>query len=316
MDPMYVICFYWNGDRWYDGKPTEGPYDLHAISKLGSVDQDLASRYVNNLYEGVRRNATREFTFVCFSNEKLNTVNGVEVREFPMYTNYGVMPRVWMFSNETGFAGHQVLCLDLDVVIIGKLYALMGYDGPFCARSKFQPGQEFKLDGDVMSFKAGSWIEDRIWKPFVKDVDAAIDRTQGRERYWMRHTMGDVAERWQSLYPGAVLSYKWHLRRSVPIPKAAEIVSCHGYHVLIYTSIGMGHSIKLGQNYGLVNLFRFADKVETEEGKEYYRFPYWFELLPGNFEVTLHVDLPEDLSKFITKAGLGNPNPQIQKPTL
>lgn len=229
MDPMYVICFYWDGDRWYNQKPTAGPYPESVVAQLGTVDHALASKYVNNLYYGIRRNATRDFRFICFSNEDLAVDVEIELREFPMHTNYGVLPRVWMFSEETGFSGHQVLCLDLDVVVVGKLNGLMGYEGQFCARSKFKPTEGWKLDGDIMSFRAGPWIEEKVWKPFINDVDAAVDLTQGRERYWMRHTVGDVADRWQTIAPGAVLSYKWHLKNNVAIPPTAEVVSCHGF---------------------------------------------------------------------------------------
>ena len=80
----------------------------------------------------------------------------------------------------------------------------------------------------------------------------------------------------------------------------------------------MTKSIYIGQNYAIANLIKFAEKVVTEEGKTYYRFPCWFEQLPDNFEFVIHTEnsLPEDLSTFICKAGLGQPNPQIKKTKL
>jgi hypothetical protein len=78
----------------------------------------------------------------------------------------------------------------------------------------------------------------------------------------------------------------------------------------------MAGTVELGQNYALVNLFKYAAKVETKEGKVYYKFPFWFEQLPGNFEVVMHRDMPEDLSNFICKAGLGSNNPQIEQPEV
>jgi hypothetical protein len=230
MERMYVICFYWEGDRWTSdlSKRKNIGYNNEILRKLGKVSIDLASLYVRNLYRGVCRNATRDFDFICFTNDSLEVDPEIELRKFPMHTNYGVLPRLWMFSQDAGLNGRQVLCLDLDVVIVGKLEHLMGYDGAFCARSKFQPGQEGKLDGDIMSFRAGKWIEEKVWDPFIADVDAAVDRTQGRERYWMRYTMGDLSDRWQIIAPKTVLSYKRHVMRG-GIPKGAEVVSCHGF---------------------------------------------------------------------------------------
>ena len=72
----------------------------------------------------------------------------------------------------------------------------------------------------------------------------------------------------------------------------------------------------IGQSFALANLTKFAEKVTTTEGRTYYRFPCWFEQLPGNFEFVVHEDLPEDLSKFIVKSGLGGDNPKIKKPEI
>lgn len=229
MEPMYVICFYWEGDRWSSNLSTNSIYAPGVINRLGTVDIGLASSYVNNLYRGVKNNATRDFKFVCFTNEELELDKGIESRNFPMHTGFGVLPRLWMFSQEAGFNGSQVLCLDLDVIIVGKLNTLMSYDGKFCARAKFMPGQEWKLDGDIMSFRAGPWIEERVWKPFISDIDAAVDFTKGRERYWIRHTLGDVAEKWQDISPKSILSYKRHVLRGSRIFAGTEVVSCHGY---------------------------------------------------------------------------------------
>jgi hypothetical protein len=61
------------------------------------------------------------------------------------------------------------------------------------------------------------------------------------------------------------------------------------------------------------NLLEYAEVVHTKEGRVYFRIPVWFEKM-GCGEFRIHEDMPEDLSQFITKAGLGGDNPQIQKP--
>ena len=104
----------------------------------------------------------------------------------------------------------------------------MNYDGLFCARSKFKPGEGWKLDGDVMSFRAGEETERIFWQPFIADVKAAEELSQGRERYWVRHVADPIAARWDRVAPGAVVSYKWHVRRGQHPPPGASVVSCHG----------------------------------------------------------------------------------------
>lgn len=230
---MYVICFYWQGDRWQQQgyQQPEGHVNLQqkTLRRWGKMDNSLPAEYINNLYKGVKKYASKDFKFICFTNELLDNINPeIEIRSFPMVTLDGVLPRLYMFSHEAGLFGEQVLCLDLDVVVIGNLEKIMNYSGMFCTRRKFKPGEEHKLDGDIMSFKACRENEERFWVPFVDDVEKAVKLTQGRERYWVRKVAGDIAETWDDIAPGSVVSYKWHYQKR-RITKDTAIVSCHGY---------------------------------------------------------------------------------------
>lgn len=228
---MQVICFYWEGDRWQsklNGAVLDPQYK-RMLDRAGVVSKELASAYVNNLFEGVSLFMDREFDFICFTNESLKLDPSIQVREFPFLTKRGVLPRLYMFSKESGLWGHQVLCLDIDVVVVGDMNRLTNYNGLFCARSKFKYGEEHKLDGDIMSFKAGPEATQLFWEPFITDIDRAVAVTQGRERYWMRMCANDIADRWDQIAPGAVVSYKRHMRGVRHIPPKVSIVSFHGY---------------------------------------------------------------------------------------
>lgn len=223
---MYVICFYWQGDRWNSSAQnlSDISYRRH-MARAGTSSLSLASQYVNNLYQGVARHATRPFDFVCYTNEPLSVYENVQVRPFSLHTDVGVLPRVYMFSPEAGLENRQVLCLDLDVIVVGSMAPLMEYEGAFCARRKFKPGEEDKLDGDVMSFKAGDRTSQLFWDPFIANVDKAVKMTRGRERYWIRHVADGFADRWSG---DTVLSYKRHLQGRRKVPEGCSIVSCHG----------------------------------------------------------------------------------------
>jgi hypothetical protein len=232
MKKVNVVCFYWEGDRWKSDFSGEMPKDESyraILHKTGEVSLELASQYVNNLYHGMKRNSTVPFDFICFTNEELTLDEGVERRNFPFLTTAGVLPRLYMFSPESGLFGRQTLCLDLDVIICGDMDPLLSYDGLFCARSKFKPREHWKLDGDVMSFRAGEEVAKIFWEPFIKDVDAAVEMVKGRERYWVRHVANDLAERWENVAPGTVVSYKWHGLRFPELARKASVISCHGY---------------------------------------------------------------------------------------
>ena len=235
---MKVICFYWQGDRWqekgYEEDPKHTNLQHTSLNKLGMVDTKLVSRYVNNLYLGVKRFIDVPFDFICFTNEPLEGIHkDVELRPFKQVTKHGVLPRLYMFSEEAGLFGHQVLCLDLDIIIVGPLQEFIAYDGEFCARAKFKPGEEWKLDGDIMSFRACKETEDKFWKPFINNIEASVELTQGRERYWMRHVAVDTADMWTNVAPTRrIVSYKRHVRavtrRIDRPPKRVSIISCHG----------------------------------------------------------------------------------------
>ena len=208
--PLIVCCFYWQGDRWED----DGRQQL----------------YINRLYHMVSRHLTIPFKFICYTNDYMHLVVGIDQRKFDMPTKRGVLPRMYMFSEESGLFGHQVLALDLDIIIVGSLDEIASYQGPFASRSKFAPGQEWKLDGDVTSFSACQENADKFWVPYRDDPATVIKLTEGRERYWFRHIVGvEGGDRWNTMMPGQVVSYKRHCKTNGnQPPKNARIVSCHG----------------------------------------------------------------------------------------
>jgi hypothetical protein len=193
------------------------------------IGNDMPEKYINNLYHGVSRFASEEFDFICFTNEEIDGLHeGIEARPFISPSKLGVLPRLYMYSKDSGLFGNQVLALDIDVIIVGSLKDIMSYRGEFCARSKFKPGFEYLLDGDVISFRAGPENEDRLWNSFVDNREFAERHTKGRERYWYRHQIGDEADRWDEYAPNQIISYKRHMRGRHTLPKGACIVSCHG----------------------------------------------------------------------------------------
>ena len=226
-----IVCFYWQGDRWQEttSQTQDTSFDRH-VKRVGLVSKELAARYVNNLYNGVRRWTKEPFDFICFTNEDLVLNKEIEIRPFPLITTKGVLPRMYMFSEAAGLFGHQVLSLDIDLIITGSLDDLLKYEGVFCTRMSWTRGEQHLIDGDIMSFKAGKETEAMFWTPLVKDIKA-VEKISGggRERMWMRYIIGNKADTWQQLIPGQVCSYKHHFVPTGKIPYGARIISCHGF---------------------------------------------------------------------------------------
>lgn len=232
MNKMQIVCFYWQGERWreegtdYD-QVGDKAYENH-LKRSGPLTRELVCKYVNNLYNGVMKWAVHDFDFICFTNDDLDVKKEIELRPFELITNKGVLPRMYMFSEASGLFGHQVLSLDIDVVITGPLRDIMNYSGVFCVRKRWQRGQEHLPDGDIMSFTAGEETEDIFWNPFIENLEGAEESTQGRERFWVAEMLeGKHWDDWDDVVPNQVKSYKIHVRNSGL--KNARIVSCHGH---------------------------------------------------------------------------------------
>lgn len=227
-----IVCFYWLGDRWQE-EPGHNPSDVsfqNHLKRSGPVSRELASKYVNNLYQGIKRWTTIPFNFICFTNEHLQLDENIHVKRFPLITKKGVLPRMYMFSQEAGLWGTQVLSLDIDLIIVGSLDDLLRYDGLFCTRKSWTRGEETLIDGDIMSFRAGEETEQMFWKPLVHQTKTVEEITQGRERFWVRQVMqGKTADTWQDVCPEQVASYKHHIRPLGRVPAATRIISCHGH---------------------------------------------------------------------------------------
>lgn len=230
---LIIVCFYWQGDRWQDKnkyKIPKGHINHHqiALNRSSSISNKLAAKYINNLFYGIKRFLDLSFDFICFTNEIFDLESEIEIRAFPIISQCGVLPRLYMYSEESGLFGYQVLALDLDVIIVGSLNDIAKYNGNFCARSKFKPGLEHLLDGDVISFKAGSLNCNRLWKPFIKKTEDIVNYTKGRERFLYRKFIGNQADRWDNFAPDQIISYKRHVKGKKTLPLNARIVSCHG----------------------------------------------------------------------------------------
>lgn len=201
---LNIVCFLWHGDRW--------------------SRNDNGVLYVNKLFRAVQKHLSLPHRFICMSSVKGSFDNGIEIIELNAPSWIGCLPKVCMFDPELGLKG-QVLSFDIDIVITGSLDEFASYRGNFAVRSSFR--YPHLLDGDIVGFKVG-FETDRIWKPLKENPKEVELITGGRERFWYRHCLGNEMERFQTLFPGQLKSYKRHVRNVQNLHKDVRIVSCHG----------------------------------------------------------------------------------------
>ncbi len=211
---LNVICFMWYGDRW----------------ARGQID---GADYVNRLARGVARHLTLPYRFICFTNdpEGIHTpkTGGTchEIRSYVPLSTMGCLPRLQMFSPEARLQG-QVLCFDLDSIIVGSLNDLGSYRGDFAVLSKGAPGQQWKAAGGIVGFNPESEIAREIWRTYSSNPRHVEKVTGGRERWWYREVTNNNCDRWQTMFPGQALSYKRKIRRrGGNLPKNVRVVYCH-----------------------------------------------------------------------------------------
>lgn len=207
LNPINVVCFYWNGnDRpgWED-------------SKLGKV-------YIEKLFNSVKRNTTLPYKFHCITTlEPFN--DEIHFHKLDSPTWKGCLPKYSMFDERLKLKG-GVFSIDLDVVITGNLDELFSYDGSFATRSTFRGTKE--SGGDIVAFEGGTYRW--IWEELVCNTEEVLRFTGGRERWVYRYhpKMKGKVDFLQDLFPDQIFSYKAHCSRGRGLHENARIVSCHG----------------------------------------------------------------------------------------
>ena len=203
---MDIICFYWQGK-----------------DRPGWQDKSLGEKYVNRLYNGVKRNLSLPFRFICFTNVLNLELNSEIVKsKMEMPSALGCLPKLYAYSPNNGLKG-RVIMMDIDLAITGSLDEMFSYDGFFMTRSTFK-GKQLS-GGDIAFFEAGSlpWI----WDYANNHTEWLEDWTGGRERFVYREYLHDKMDFVQNKYPNQLFSYKNHVRGQ-GLPENARIISCHG----------------------------------------------------------------------------------------
>lgn len=207
--PLNIVCFYWKG--------TSARYP-------GWDDIELAKSYVNNLYNGIRRNMKKDFKFILFSNDIEDGVNtNIEIRKFKPISWTGCYPKLYVHSPDAGLEG-RVLVFDLDTIIVGDLTDFAEYDGAFTTRMEHKSRGRVTA-GDLLGFEAGETYS--LWENY-KAISKYVEKYKGDEReiyklLWKRLLY------WQEELPGQLVSYKNDIRlNGNRLPRNARIVSAHG----------------------------------------------------------------------------------------
>lgn len=185
---------------------------------------------MNRMMNMIPKHSTFHHKFVCFTDRKDLIKKDPCYKQLPVNVARwkGRLPKFYIHSTDSGLKG-RILFLDLDTVIVGNIDHLAKYDGYFCGVSAHRLHKPIKsarnhVAGGLLSFEAGA--TKYLWDEVDSNVAKySSGRFKGNERFILHHLLSDY-DYWQALYPGHVVSYKFHCKGG--IPEGARVIQFHG----------------------------------------------------------------------------------------
>ena len=180
--------------------------------------------YVYRLRDAVADNCTAEYRFVCLTNEKLPAIETI-----PLLKNRdGYWNKLEYFR--AGLFEEQVVCLDLDTMIINDVTDILTYPHKFTTGKGFKAKNATNLQSWFMAFD-GREDYSYLFEEFRPSM------MEQYEQDWTRwgdqgYTQDHLRCHWDSLddlfFDGRYASYKMQIRRPGKVPEGVSFVCFHG----------------------------------------------------------------------------------------
>lgn len=171
-----------------------------------------SSKYVNTLYNMVKRHTTVPFEFVCFTDDVRGIDQDIRTFDLKQLGVYGWWYKVIFFDKNFPLDGN-ILYFDLDVVINDNIDKLFLYEPEkFCIIRDFNRSlrKDWKtMNSSVFRLKSGSLAH--IYDNFFKDHAANIRRFHG-DQDWIYFQIGKEKKKWKFWPDDWIQSYKWEMR--------------------------------------------------------------------------------------------------------
>lgn len=183
------------------------------------------AEYVNKLADMVKRNMPplSSWKFSCVTDDPAGLDAGINVIPLPGDLK-GWWGKLYLFKRGLFPDGARMIFLDLDTLIVGRLDEIIGYRGQFATlRDFYHPS---RVGPAVMLWEAGDYTS-AIWEEWdaqgrplnpLGDLGVINNLDQGR--------FASRADKLQSLYPNAFVSYK--VSCNPYPPQGTKVVCFHG----------------------------------------------------------------------------------------
>lgn len=186
---------------------------------------EYAPEHVEALYDQVARHWSGPLTFAVLTDAAPSAFADRPIKVLPLRADYpGWWAKMELFAPWEEFNGIDLLCFDLDTVIVGSLDDLR-HPGGLTLLTDFY--KVALAQSGLMYLPAAE--RPAIWQAWSADPERMMRQFRGDGElldYYWRHR----AHRWQVLRPGAVVSYKVHVRQQPGqvVPAGARVVCFHG----------------------------------------------------------------------------------------
>jgi len=191
--------------------------------------------YVNRLYRGVMRNIVRSTRFIAFTDDPIGLDAGIEPREIPpiRLPGAGLGGSPWrklaLWSPQIGLEG-DLLFLDLDVVVVGRLDALFDFEPGKLAIIR-DWGAKDTGNSSVMRLPANG--APHLVERFERDP-LEKRRLYSNEQVYLCRESGLPLVFWPSAWcPGfkamMLPRFPFNLVKSVELPEGARVVVFTGH---------------------------------------------------------------------------------------
>ena len=165
--------------------------------------------YVNKLRNMIARNTTRDFRFICFTDDREGIDAEVECRPLP-YMMRGWWAKIPLFAPPMCLGKHQTIAIDLDVLITGNIDWLLDWRGDFCALATWTTVNNVDApkyyNGSLWSLRPGYGTH--VWENFATCADEVMKRCYADQEY-IREQLPD-APTFNALYPDKIKGFNTH----------------------------------------------------------------------------------------------------------
>lgn len=167
--------------------------------------------YVNKLYNGVKRNLTTPFEFVCYTENEQGINPEIRVEPIPLISNVtGWWYKPLFFNPNLGLKG-TILFFDLDVIIFENIDYLFTYEpNKFCIIRDFNRHiikNYNKFNSSIFRLTTGMHCQ--VYNNFINNPSSIMSRYHGDQDLIRANIKDGEYVYWPEEW---IQSYKWEMR--------------------------------------------------------------------------------------------------------